>query len=143
MPINRLLPIIDGQLTGDKIFLGVQHYYIDCNVCATKPYGKSLFSIFIINYSSAVYIGIMELKISCPKISPQNQFYIYFVTCRQYWLGMVKIKNTFRLTINLSTKMISKKFLFDRILYWLTWSTFRGVVFFVSFMRALCYHDNF
>ena len=30
--------------------------------------------------------------ISCPKISPQNQLYIYFVTSRQYWLGIAKLK---------------------------------------------------
>ena len=26
MPINRLLPIINGQLTGDEIFVVAQHY---------------------------------------------------------------------------------------------------------------------
>ena len=29
MPINRLLPIVYGQLTGDEIFLGVQHKSFD------------------------------------------------------------------------------------------------------------------
>ena len=29
-PINRLLPIIGIQLTGDEIFVGVQHYDSSC-----------------------------------------------------------------------------------------------------------------
>ena len=35
---------------------------------------------------------ISYTPISCPKISPQNQLNIYFVTSRQDWLGMAKLK---------------------------------------------------
>ena len=27
MPINQLLPIINGQLTSDEIFVGAQHWF--------------------------------------------------------------------------------------------------------------------
>ena len=41
---------------------------------------------------------------------------------KQYWLGIAKLKNVFRLTIIPSTRMIwnFKNFLFNRIFHWLT-----------------------
>ena len=52
-------------------------------------------------------------------ITPKST-YISFITSRQYWLGIAKSKNIFRLTINPSTKLIwnFKSFLFNRIFYW-------------------------
>ena len=47
-----------------------------------------------------------RFRISCPKISPQNQHNIYFVTCRQDWLGMAKPINVFKSTISPSAKLI-------------------------------------
>ena len=42
MPINRLLPIIYGQLIGDENFLGVQHYYSGTeNQCCQVHLGKA------------------------------------------------------------------------------------------------------
>ena len=35
MPINRLSPIIDSQLTSDEIFLGVQHYLLHYETSST------------------------------------------------------------------------------------------------------------
>ena len=43
----------------------------------------------------------IRLRIYCPKRSSQNQLYNnYFVTSRQYWLGIGKLKNVLRLTID-------------------------------------------
>jgi len=43
-------------------------------------------------YSIVLHIGIMEVSDSCPKISLQNQLNIYFVTSKQYRLGIAKLK---------------------------------------------------
>ena len=56
----------------------------------------------ILSYSTVVlYIGIVKVWDSSPKISPKNQLDIYFVTSRQDWLGIAKPKNVFRSTKNL------------------------------------------
>ena len=52
-------------------------------------------------------IGIMEdIGIPYLKISPQNQLNIYFMTPRQYQLGIAKLRNVITSIINPSTKMI-------------------------------------
>jgi len=65
----------------------------------------------------------MEVGISSPKISPQNHLDIYFVTSRQYSLGIAKLKNTFRSFLIHSKKLlwIFKNSVFSRIpTDWLT-----------------------
>ena len=62
---------------------------------------------------------------------PKNQCDIYFVTSKQDCLGIVKLKNVFRSTINPSTKMIwnlkknpiKQNFLLTKI-DWLTYFTY-------------------
>ena len=55
-----------------------------------------------------VYIEItMKVRDFLPKISLQKQLRgFYFVTSRQYWLGIAKHKNVFKSTINPSTRLI-------------------------------------
>ena len=64
------------------------------------------------------------LGISCPKLSPQNQLKIYFVTSKQHTLGIDKLKNVFRSFLTRSKKLLQnfKIFLFSRIFYWVTHS---------------------
>ena len=51
MPINRLSPIINGQLTGDEIFVRPQHYYIRINI-----YIICFFTLlYVRTYVSSVY----------------------------------------------------------------------------------------
>jgi len=45
-----------------------------------------------------IYIGIIKVGVSCPKIPPTNQPNINFVTAWQHWLDIAKPKNVFRLT---------------------------------------------
>ena len=67
--------------------------------------------------------GSWRLRISCPKLSPCNQLNIYFVTSRQYRLGITKLKNVFRSFITRSKNLQwnFKNFLFSQIFYWLTY----------------------
>ena len=56
-------------------------------------------------YSRTVYRDHEGLGFFVPKIPPQNQLNIYFVTSKQDWLGIAKPKNVFRSAINPSTKL--------------------------------------
>jgi len=51
-----------------------------------------------------LYIVIMKVRGFGPKLSPQNQLDIYFLTVWEYWLGMAKPKNVFRSILNPSIK---------------------------------------
>ena len=51
----------------------------------------------------------MEVWDFLPQMSPQNQLNIYFVTSRQYRLGIAKLKNVFRLFLTHS-KMLLQNF---------------------------------
>ena len=55
-----------------------------------------LLIVVIIQYSTTVYRDYGSYGFLFPKISPQNQLDIYFVTSRQYSLGIAKLKNVFR-----------------------------------------------
>jgi len=68
----------------------------------------------IMKYRTVLYLGSWRLGISYPKISPQNQLNIYFMTSRQYFLGIAKLKNVFRSTIN-QDDMKMLNLLFNRI----------------------------
>ena len=68
----------------------------------------------IIKYRTVLCLGSWRLGISYPKISPQNQLNIYFMTSRQYFLGIAKLKNVFRSTIN-QDDMKMLNLLFNRI----------------------------
>ena len=58
-----------------------------------------------VSYSTVVlYIGIMKVRGFWPKLSPQNQLDIYFLTLWEYWLGLAKPKNVFRSILNPSIK---------------------------------------
>ena len=60
-----------------------------------------------------------RLGFCCPKSSLQTKLNIYFVTSRQYRLGIAKLKNVFRLFLTHSKKLLQnfKNFLFTRIFY--------------------------
>ena len=60
----------------------------------------------IIQYSSTVYRDHKGLGFLAPKYHPKNQLNIYFMTSRQDWLGIAKLKSAFRSTINPSMKLI-------------------------------------
>ena len=53
-----------------------------------------------------------------PKLSPQNQLEIYFLTVRGWWLGMAKLKTVLRSILNPSIKHDSK-FVFNTFFFWL------------------------
>jgi len=55
-----------------------------------------------------------------PKLSPQNQLDIYFLTVWEYWLGIAKLKNVFRSILNPSIKIVMKIL---KILYLADFST--------------------
>jgi len=55
-----------------------------------------------------LYIGIIKVRDFGPKLSPQNQLEIYFLTVWEYWLGIAKPKNVFRLILNPSDKHNSR-----------------------------------
>ena len=69
-----------------------------------------------------LYIGIMKVWRFCPKLSPQNQLDICFLTVWEYWLGLAKPKNVFRSTLSHCIKLLwnFKNFLFNRFFCWLT-----------------------
>ena len=90
---------------GDKLFSGnhkpsrslctVLQYYMITNVLYDWDVFQSL------AYSTVIaYIEVWDFL---PQKILQNS---YFVTSRQYWLGIAKPKNVFRSTINPSTKLI-------------------------------------
>ena len=71
-----------------------------------------------IQYVYCIY-GWWRLRISCPKISPQNQLNIYFAN-RQYRLGIAKLKNVFRSFLT-HFKIAATEFPnFSQNFYWLT-----------------------
>ena len=52
-------------------------------------------------------LGIMKVWDFLPQnITPKHQLSIYFVTSRQNWLGIAKLKNVFRSIIDPSTNLI-------------------------------------
>ena len=54
---------------------------------------------FCITCSTVVlYIGIMGVRISCPKISRQNQLKIYLVISKKHRLGIAKLKKCLPIT---------------------------------------------
>jgi len=66
-----------------------------------------IYGWLIMQYSSTVYRDYGGyIGISCPKLSPQNQLNIYFVTFRQYRLGIAKLKNVFRSFLTYSKKLL-------------------------------------
>jgi len=60
-------------------------------------------AINIIQCSSTVY---RDNEGSCPKKSPLNQLFIYFVTPRQHWSCITELKNVFRSALHPTTKFI-------------------------------------
>ena len=48
----------------------------------------------------------MKVRDFLPQNITQNQFYIYIMTFRQYWLDTANAQNVFKLTTNASTKLI-------------------------------------
>jgi len=71
--------------------------------------------------SCSTVVLYMEVRDFCPKLSLQNQLNIYFVTSRQYRLGIASLKNVFRSFLTHSKKLLwnFKNFLFSQIFYWL------------------------
>ena len=76
----------------------------------------------IIQYAFVLNIGIMEVS---PKMSPQNQLNVYFVTHKQYRLGIVKLKNAYRSFLTNSKNLLpnfKKNFHLVEFSDWLTHS---------------------
>ena len=77
---------------------------------------------YCLSYSTVVlYVHRdQRLGISCPKISPQSQLNNnYFVTSRQYRLGITKLKNVFTSLLTHSKKLLQN----FKILYLIEFST--------------------
>ena len=88
--------------------------------------GSAITSLCVQNFITDVYIGIMEVRDSCPKISPKTSLYLPCdIYSRQYTcrLGIAKLKNIFRSFLTHSKQLLRnlKNFLFSWIFYWLTY----------------------
>jgi len=97
----------------------IQHIY-------TKIWASDLTNCLLFNYTVSystivLYIGTIEVRDFLPQISPQYQLNIYFVTSREYRVGITKLINVFRSFLTHSKKLLwnFKIFLFSRIFYWL------------------------
>ena len=77
------------------------HKEIEVAVDYMKESGKLQFKS---SYSMVVLWESWRLRVSDPKnLIPISS---YLITSRQYWLGIAKLKNVFKLTINPSTKLL-------------------------------------